>query len=352
VQANGGTLCGTSNLSAFSFLEGGPDSDVACAAAKSNGKALLYTTGWSVRTDWSTGVTYNQAVANGWLLKDANGNFIHQYNDPNEYLADFGDPAYQQQFLNNILARLAANPAMDGVEDDNFASAQPCGWAIPVKYSDPTAWQNAMLSFASKVGAALKARGYYFMVNSTGEEYAPCKRDDSGSFTQQWYNRLAATGGISGVMYEYAFQDPNNVTRLMDSTSPGSYMHSWDKWQQLAQIANQNGFDFLPITWGSSTDRRVMQYARGTFMLDWDGVHGAFGYCTNPCYTSGDSWNSAWTADLGAPLGPKTNVQTGVWRRDFAKGIVVVNTTLSLFTVTINGKSYMIGATDALILPT
>jgi hypothetical protein len=314
---------------------------------------LFYTSPWEVNTQWSTGVTYNEALASGWLLKEANGNYIHTYGNASTLMADFGDAAYQQRFIDNILARLAANPAIDGIEVDNLASAEPCGWPIPIKYPEGGAWQNAMLSFVAKVGNALRSRGYYVMYNSSGSWYNnnPCSGDDGGSFTQQWYNRLGSTGGVSGIMYEYAFQDPNNLTRLMDSSAPGAYMHSWSGWQKLGQIANANGFDFLPITWGSSTDRRVMQYARGSFMLDWDGVHGAFGYCINPCYTAGDSWNINWASDLGAPKTVKTQLQTGVWRRDFTKGIVVVNTTLSSFTTTINGTAHTIAPTDALILP-
>jgi hypothetical protein len=294
---------------------------------------------------------YNEALANGWLLKDANGNYIHTYNDPNEYMVDFGDPAYQQRFLDNILTRLAAKTAIDGIEADNIASAEPCGWAIATKYANATSWQLAMLSFVTKVGGALKARGYHFNINSTDTYYAVCKNDDGGAFTQDWYRRLGATGGVSSIMYEYWLEDPTSTTRMMDSTTPGSYMHSWDKFQQLHSIANSYGIDLLAMNHGDATSTQKMRYGRGSFMLDWDGVHGAYAFCYQHCYTGPDPWNTAWTSNLGSPTGPKSQGQTGVWRRSFVNATVVVNTTLSSVTVNVNGTNRTIGATDAYIGP-
>lgn len=63
-----------------------------------------------------------------------------------------------------------------------------------------------------------------------------------------------------------------------------------------------------------------------------------------------DPWNSAWTTDLGSPLAARSALAAGVWSRRFELGTVVVNTTLSTVTVTVDGVARTIPATDALIL--
>lgn len=74
--------------------------------------------------------------------------------------------------------------------------------------------------------------------------------------------------------------------------------------------------------WGSSTDYQSMRYGLGTCLLD-DGYYSF----TN---TTQGYYGVVWFDELSQPLGPSLNKPTaawqkGVWRRDFANGIMLVN---------------------------
>jgi hypothetical protein len=139
-------------------------------------------------------------------------------------------------------------------------------------------------------------------------------------------------------------QNPNNLTSLRNSTSnvyPGSFANFLD----LQSVCNQNGVAFLPVQHGSSTMVNAMRYGRGAFLLEWDGSHGAF---TFGDFLS-DPWNSAWTADIGTPTTAKSQPTSGVYYRPFTKGWVLVNSNTTATIQTVNGVSYTVGPTDALI---
>src|SRR5262245_35951413 len=61
---------------------------------------------------FSLGVSYEEAMAGGWLLKDASGNYVKT--GANEYLGDIGNAGYRQTWLNNVSALLAST-GCDGV---------------------------------------------------------------------------------------------------------------------------------------------------------------------------------------------------------------------------------------------
>jgi hypothetical protein len=50
-------------------------------------------------------------------------------------------------------------------------------------------------------------------------------------------------------------------------------------------------------------------------------------------WTSSDFWNSAMAFNPGQPTGARYQVATGVWRRDFTNGYVIVNPTHAAVTV-------------------
>jgi hypothetical protein len=216
----------------------------------------------------------------------------------------------------------------------------------PAKYPSLQAFQDAEVGFLSVVGPALRSAGYYVMVNAGG--YVNDSSFDNGQDTNAFWARIAPY--LGGLMNEYWMQDPNNLTRLMDD-SGGGYMHYWSGWEKLVQTAQAGGADFIGVSQGTSSATKTMRFGRGSMLLDWDGAGGAFFYAVSPAYTSSVSpWDTNWTTDLGTPTGAKYLIGSKVWRRDFSKGTVIVNPTTSSFTTTINGASYTIGPTDALIL--
>ena len=137
------------------------------------GTSLAYFSGTDVNTQWSTGVPYSEASANGWLLKDSSGNLLVNQGIPgNDYVGDVGNSGYQQAWISNVLAYLAANPGVKGVFiDDVLYDLAPLTGAEAAEYPTQQAWAQAQLSFIEAVGTALRAKGYYVAVNADG--YVP-----------------------------------------------------------------------------------------------------------------------------------------------------------------------------------
>jgi hypothetical protein len=335
----GGSYGSGTNYDKYSYaLVGRAD---AARAALLPGKALVYMSGSDINTGFSTGVDYNTALASGWLLKDAAGNYMTGYGS---YLADVGSTAYQQAWVSNVSAFLASTGA-DGVYIDDVLSdiATWSGCAcFPAKYPTQVAWQAAMAGFMSAIGPSLKAKGYY--VVASAHAFIPGNlASNDGSLEAQWWRQLAPS--VSGLSTEYWTENPANETQLR--TVGAAWYQQWDGWQGLVSVAQNAGVDFFGITYDTAATPGTMRYARGSFLLDWNGRGGAV--YMSPTDGS-DPWNTAWTADVGQPSAAKVQVAPGVWQRSFTRGTVVVNANGSSVTVTVGGIARTIGPTDALIL--
>ncbi len=274
-------------------------------------KSLVYMSGTSVQTAWSTGVSYSEALANGWLLKDASGAYLRT--PYSAYVGDVANAAYQQRFIDNVSAFLAAHGNEGVFIDDMYMSLEGFA-AIPVKYPTQKSWEDATASFAAKVGDALKAKGFYVLFNSEG--YIPGNSaSDTGALTVTWWQRLAPHA--SGLLVEDWLQNPGNTAQLRSEGS--SWYQNWSGWQSLVATAQSLGVDFLPSTSGTTTSIATMRYGKASFLLDWNGGGSAFVYSA-----PGDLWNLEWTMDIGQPAGAKYQVGVG-WRRDYTSGTALVN---------------------------
>ena len=314
----------------------------AATAAKLPGKALVYMSGTDVPKGFDTGVPYNTALANGWLVRDGAGNLMTGYGGT-QYLGDLGSAGYQQAWLANVSSFLQSTGS-DGVFIDdvlgNISTWSDCR-CFPPKYPSLAAWQNATVAFMQAVGPALKARGFYVL--SSPHTYTPGDGgSDDGSLQAAWWRQIAPTS--SGLMNEYWSQ--NGANSQSRSIGP-SWNQQWDNWQKLVSVAQDGGADFFGIAYGSSSQPGPIRYAKGSFLLDWHGRGGAVLFDE----VSGlDPWNPYYTADIGDPLGAKTQIASNVWQRQYSAGTVVVNANPTAVTVTVNGTSRTIAATDALIL--
>ena len=314
----------------------------AATAARLPGKALVYMSGTDVPKGFDTGVPYNTALANGWLVGDAAGNLMTGYGGT-QYLGDLGSAGYQQAWLANVSAFLQSTGS-DGVFIDdvlgNISTWSDCR-CFPPKYPSLAAWQNATVAFMQAVGPALKARGFYVL--SSPHTYIPGDGgSDDGSLQAAWWRQIAPTS--SGLMNEYWSQ--NGANSQSRSIGP-SWNQQWDNWQKLVSVAQDGGADFFGIAYGSSSQPGPIRYAKGSFLLDWHGRGGAVLFDE---INGLDPWNPYYTADIGDPLGAKTQIASNVWQRQYSAGTVVVNANPTAVTVTVNGTSRTIAATDALIL--
>jgi hypothetical protein len=311
----GDTLSNASNQSSYSTVIVSPDD--APAAAALPGRSLVYFAGPDVNTQWNAGVTYNQATANGWLLKDASGNLLVNSGYPNNYVGDIGNSAYQTQWVSNVSAFLASS-GVDGVFiDDIIRDPRPLAGTYPAKYPTQAAWEAAMVSFVKAVGPALKAKGYYVLINATG--YTPGDADsDNGSLTAQFWQELGPS--VNGLCTEY-WQQTAEGSYTLRASGTSSWMQNWDGWQRLVSTAQSMGDDFVGLSYGATGDTRTMMYGAASFLLEWNGSGSS--YMFNPLDNS-DPWNPVWTTSIGSPAAAKRRVGAG-WMRRYTAGVALVN---------------------------
>ena len=156
---NWGTLSNTSSYNVLLVSSGNAN-----AAGALSARSLMYACGTNMPSDGTSaecGVSYADAVANGWILKDSSGNPVH-YKGTSAVLTDVGNAAYQQRFVSDIDADLRTHPGVDGVFIDDVTGSQfGGGTPVAAKYPSDASYRAAMLSFMKAIGPALKAKGWY-----------------------------------------------------------------------------------------------------------------------------------------------------------------------------------------------
>jgi hypothetical protein len=298
--------------------------------------------GTSIQRSWSTGVSFDEAIASGWLLRDSAGDLVKGLNG--SLLADIGSREYQRRFADNVLAFLRKNRD-DGIFlDDVIAdpSIQTNG-IYPAKYPTPAAWESAMVSFVATVGASLQAQKHEVVANAV-KFISGDVRSDDGTFAREFGLRLAPH--VTGLAFEYWLQNSLNGTLRATGIRWTEY---WPGWQGLVSAVQRAGVDFFGIMYGTSTDVRAMRFGRGCFLLAWNGRGGALAFHMTD---RSDPHHPAWVKQLGSPVGRKIERADGVWQRRYELGSVAVNATQSSVSIPINGTPTRIAPTDAVFIRT
>jgi hypothetical protein len=289
----------------------------AASAAKKPGLSLVYFAGTDVNTDWDAGVPYRTALADGWLLKDGSGNLLKNLGFPDNDIGDVGNDGYQHAWLANALAYLHAHPGIAGIYiDDVISDLKPMAGVEAAEYPTQQAWAAAQLSFVRTVGSALRAKGYYVLVNASA--FVPGDPDsNTEASTVAWWKELGPY--VNGLMNESYDQAPDGSDRLR--TTGSAWYQNWDGWQRLVQVAQSMGKDFVGVTYGGAGDTQAMTYGKSSFLLEWDGGGGAFIYTPKD---GSDPTNGAATVQVGKPAGAKKQVGVG-WMRTYTGGVVLVD---------------------------
>jgi hypothetical protein len=292
------------------------------AAGAQPGRALIYGCGVSIpNASWSAscGVSWREAVANNWLLKDANGKYVpygHGYS--NEYLADIGNSSYRQRFISEMDADIAVHRGVDGVFIDNVVGNLI---SSSNKYRDNASYRLAMLGFIKSVGPALRARGRYVAVNAgMNDDGARAFTGETNDGTQYiwWFKQIGPY--VSGISTEH-WQQWGSTGSVR--TSGTAWNQAWEGWERLPSAVASMGKDFYAITTGALTDTREAAYLRASFLLAWKPGRGTFFY-TDSSVGKSDPWGLVATPDIGRPLGPRRRIGVG-FKRTFTSGIAVVN---------------------------
>ena len=207
---------------------------------------------------------------------------------------DSASPALLQGECSGIDARLAGTAA----RNTTFAELGGVSWIA--------AWQSWM----SALSGSLAAKGIPLIPNT-------------GAFTTGWDNtNYALTPGI----FSEGF------------AGTGFALSDWQaSTNELLSLAAADKIMILQNYLASPTDVASRLYYLGNYLLV-KGHHTYLDY-----FASGPlEWYPEWGIDLGAPTTPPTTqvsalLSAGVYRRDFAKGSVLVNPSASPVTVQLGG---------------
>jgi hypothetical protein len=226
-------------------------------------------------------------------------------------LMNVADPGFRTYWADSIATQIAAGE-YDGVFFDSASPAllqgeastgDPRLAATAVKTTTFTelggkTWILAWEDWITTLEAALSAKGYALIPNT-------------GAFITTWDN---TNYGLSAGIFSEGFADPSFVLADWKQST-----------NELLSLSSAGKIMILQNYLGATTDVARRMYYLGNYLL----VRGTRTYldyfATGPL-----EWYPEWDLDLGAASsGPAANVDAllsgGVYQRDFAKGVVLVN---------------------------
>jgi len=272
--------------------------------------------------------------ANGWLVHNSSGQEISYYGG-SQTIVNPGNVNFQNDLKQRLLTFFAAHPWIDGIYlDDGGVSATQFGASYPVYdqnnnllWSNDSDYQRAVLSGLSNVAAALKARGYLVGYNARGF-ISGDNRSNNGDLAKWWIDQYAPY--VTATMIEYWHQnDCCGIAHTVTLSGTDAWYKNWDGWQSVETYAQSKGLEFWPADYiAKSGEDAQCRFLRGSYLLDWNGK----GSQLLASWDGTDFWNSCTATNVGQPSGAKYQVATGVWRRDYSGGYVIVNPTGSAVT--------------------
>src|SRR5580765_3359152 len=191
IRLGGGNWSGLTDVHRYGVIVASAPN--ANSAGAQPGRALMYACGTNMPSDQSSalcGVSFADAAAKGWILRDESGSYVH-YKGQYPVLVDIGNRAYQRRFIRDIDADLRTHAGVDGVFIDDVTGSLI---STSPKYRDNASYRSAMLSFIKAVGPALKAKGWYVAVNASildGSAEAVTGPSWDGSQYIWWAHQLA-----------------------------------------------------------------------------------------------------------------------------------------------------------------
>jgi Hypothetical glycosyl hydrolase family 15 len=220
---------------------------------------------------------------------------------------DYGNPAYQRQWVRDVLADIHAH-GWDGVEIDN-ALTRADAYGVAAKYPSDAAVQAATFSALKTIGPALHAAGVASVFNVG---YATL-------FPQLWQRWLSPVDGLEQEFY------------LSYSTRPNAVGTAWSAYEDEVSscAARHKSCWFHTGEYSTAVTSQTRTYALASYLLATDG---------HQFLAVGDTGPETLQPRL--VLGARVSVmyQTGaIWRRYFTGGIAVTNPSASTSIVSLGG---------------
>ena len=252
--------------------------------------------------DWA-GYRNARAKHPGWFLRDRNGAPLVFKDYPAARVMDVGNRSYQNAGAARVI-RMAKAGGFEGIFlDDANASLR---WVIPgaaarcVTYPTTPRWQSAAYSFLSNVGRQLHRAHLLAVANIGGSTITP-------GLWQKW------NGPLDGAMEESFTNGGTGADSVANGRWPAKLGH--------ALWSEKHGK--LSLDHAMTSTRAGARYALATMLL----VSRRENLFSASVGYSREVWwpEYATASSLGAPLAPYRVLRDGVYRRDFANGVVLVN---------------------------
>ena len=283
----------------------------------------------------SGGVAIQDAAAHPeWYLLNSDGQrFTSRYFDW-IWIADVGSASYQQRWADNVLGEIAAD-GWDGVFMDDTNPTM--SWHYDVnrmgKYSTDAAWQAATRSALVTIGARFRAQGKLVIPNFSNSKAFP-------AVVKDWFSLV--DGGMNEQFLKWGME-----TSSTDSYDPTDY---WEMQLRQMKEAQAAGKYYLGVTPSPANDRAAARYGFATMLLAGTGK---MQFALNSDYTN-ERWFEEFDYAIGKTAGAETKDSSGVHRRAFTNGLVLVNPTTSAVRVEFGGSytgSGLTGASGATLQP-
>jgi hypothetical protein len=265
------------------------------------------------------GVSYAQALAHpSWLLRNRAGQPIRCRGYPYLWALNVGSRSFQRAWTGEVVHELTAQ-GWDGVFLDNVDPTIRSYYdpADVARYPTDAAYAAATTSALAFLAPRIHAAGKLVMANI-------------GS----WPNY--ARTGTSWLQYLDGAMDERFVKYL---DAPGQGYRPSSEWRtelSILQRTQREGKWFIGITESSYGDTAAARYGWATMLLGAGG-RAAFALQNDTQYGL-ENWFGEYNLPLGRARGPAVEGPSGVYRRRFADGLVLVNPTAAARTVKLGGR--------------
>ena len=244
-----------------------------------------------------------------WILRDGAGNklwiqFACGGGKCTQYAADIGNPDFRAWWIANAKAKLSAGYRGLFIDDVNMAQRVSDGNGTYTMPLDPrtgapmneTAWQHYMADFMVQVRAAIPdVEIVHNAIWTVGDASNDLKRQ---------------LGAADFIELERGFNDAGIVG--------GSSKFGW---QTLAAFIDRRHASGQGVVLDGNADAAAARiYGLATYLL----LNSGGDAIANDSASRPDAFWSGFDADLGAALGKRYSAG-GVWRRDFVRGVALVN---------------------------
>lgn len=286
-----------------------------------------YSSAFTARDSFFTGLTATEALAGGHELRDGSNNVLENAQYSPSVLCDPGRAQYQAAWVAKIISRIRDTDHADGVFLDDLVQSSHIASGTPSIYPTQPSWRAAVVEFIQVVVPQLRAAGLKVMLNTgaywSGADGVGAPNFDTGAASIDWAVTLGQAGGVTNVkcMIENGFQTINVSPGIIRTVGTG-FHQQWDGWANVITQIEAAGLDYVGMADAPAGDSSEAQYLKASMQLWMNRPGSSCMFRVDDTVAS--PFGARVRADLGIPSGPAT-LSGQTWRRNFASGFVTVN---------------------------